>query len=165
MPRSSEDRNKAIEFSIGPMRVGDLDEVAQLEGLCHLDRWGASAAQLIKDQSQAIMLVARPADARQSNHPLLGFLCSLVVADEWQIYNVATHPDVRRRGIAGSLMGEGRARARAMGATQGFLEVRESNQAARALYEKLGFVVAGQRKAFYRDPAEDGLVMRCDLMT
>ena len=43
------------------------------------------------------------------------------------------------------------------------LEVRPSNQAARALYEKFGFVQRGVRKGFYKDPAEDGLIYTLDI--
>jgi ribosomal-protein-alanine N-acetyltransferase len=50
--------------------------------------------------------------------------------------------------------------ARARRGTNVFLEVRKSNQAARLLYEKAGFVEAGRRKDYYRQPDEDALVLR-----
>jgi [ribosomal protein S18]-alanine N-acetyltransferase len=46
------------------------------------------------------------------------------------------------------------------GGKQVFLEVRESNHAARALYEKWAFVESGRRKMYYHDPPEDALVLR-----
>ena len=45
------------------------------------------------------------------------------------------------------------------GVTDYFLEVRKSNQAAIALYSRLGFQEVGVRKNFYEDPVEDGIVM------
>lgn len=88
---------------------------------------------------------------------IAGFLVSRRVADgEREILNVAVHPEFRRLGIAKQLL---RAEmARWPGAH--FLEVRESNGAARRLYEALGFEVAGSRPGYYENPPEAGIVMR-----
>jgi ribosomal-protein-alanine N-acetyltransferase len=148
------------------MQESDVSEVAQIEELCGLSRWGASAYQReIAKNPRSIMLVARLHEGNHTGPRVLGFLCSQVVADEWHIYNVASHPEYRRRSISWRLMREGAARARDMGATVGFLEVRASNQSALALYEKLGFVPVDRRKAYYRQPVEDCIVMRCHLGT
>ena len=79
------------------------------------------------------------------------------VLGEAQITNIAVLPEYRRQKIASrlaekmiSLCGEDE---------QIVLEVRESNIAAIALYEKLGFVKAGIRKRFYRNPDENGITM------
>lgn len=86
-----------------------------------------------------------------------GFIVSRAVADrEREILNVAVRPDLRRLGIATELL---RAElARSAGAH--FLEVRESNAAARQLYERLGFEIAGSRPGYYENPPETGIVMR-----
>lgn len=52
---------------------------------------------------------------------------------------------------------------RAAGAATAWLEVRESNRAAQALYIRAGFVVTGSRRRYYCSPVEDALVLRCDL--
>ena len=49
------------------------------------------------------------------------------------------------------------------GAEQIFLEVRQSNTPARALYEKNGFTAIGLRKKYYKDPVEDAVLMQCRL--
>jgi ribosomal-protein-alanine N-acetyltransferase len=49
----------------------------------------------------------------------------------------------------------------ARGASVALLEVRESNAAARTLYARWGFTVAGRRKRYYSHPTEDALLMRC----
>jgi ribosomal protein S18 acetylase RimI-like enzyme len=86
-----------------------------------------------------------------------GFLVSRAVADkEREILNIAVHPDFRRLHVATELI---RAElVRTPGAH--FLEVRESNAAARSLYQGLGFETVGERPQYYDDPCETGIVMR-----
>jgi [ribosomal protein S18]-alanine N-acetyltransferase len=88
---------------------------------------------------------------------VVGFLVTRQVApDEREILNLAVHPEHRRRGIARLLL------CRVMKALPGqwFLEVRESNAAAIALYRSLGFEAAGRRENYYSAPAEAAIVMR-----
>jgi ribosomal-protein-alanine acetyltransferase len=89
-----------------------------------------------------------------------GFLVAQTVGGEWELENVAIAPDARRRGLGTRLVGELLDLARGQGATAVFLEVRESNHAARALYEKWAFVEAGRRTRYYRAPDEDALVFK-----
>jgi ribosomal-protein-alanine N-acetyltransferase len=79
---------------------------------------------------------------------------------EWEIENIAVAGAARRRGLGTRLMGELMQRARAAEANQIFLEVRESNHAARSLYEKWAFEAAGRRKNYYQKPVEDAIVYR-----
>jgi ribosomal protein S18 acetylase RimI-like enzyme len=86
-----------------------------------------------------------------------GFLVSRQVADgEREILNIAVHPEYRRLGIATELLRS--EMARRPGAH--FLEVRQSNSAARGLYEGLGFEAVGERQEYYENPTETGIVMR-----
>jgi len=86
-----------------------------------------------------------------------GFLVSRSVGDkEREILNIAVHPDFRRLHVATELLQA--ALSRHPGAH--FLEVRESNAAARRLYEGLGFQAVGERPAYYDNPPETGIVMR-----
>lgn len=91
---------------------------------------------------------------------VLGFLVARVLGEEWEIENLAVSGPARRRGLGSRLVGELLDRARARGAHSVFLEVRESNQAARHLYEKWDFRPAGRRKAYYSAPVEDALLFR-----
>ncbi|HEU0122875.1 MAG TPA: ribosomal protein S18-alanine N-acetyltransferase [Bryobacteraceae bacterium] len=75
-----------------------------------------------------------------------------VAPDEYELLNLAVAPDSRRRGIGAALVA-------ALPAGRIFLEVRESNAAARALYESQGFRLLGRRKRYYHNPEEDGIVM------
>ena len=91
---------------------------------------------------------------------VLGFVVAQVLADEWEIENIAVSAAARRRGLASRLVSELLKRAKERGARAVFLEVRESNRAARMLYEKWAFLPAGRRKAYYTDPVEDALLFR-----
>jgi [ribosomal protein S18]-alanine N-acetyltransferase len=91
---------------------------------------------------------------------MAGFVVAASVGREWEIENVVVAEEARRRGLGGSLMQALMERARRQGAESVFLEVRESNVAAVALYRKWGFKEAGKRKGYYSAPAEDGLLYR-----
>jgi ribosomal-protein-alanine N-acetyltransferase len=86
-----------------------------------------------------------------------GFLVSRQTAPgEREILNVAVELSARRRGVARRLIAAELERARG----QWFLEVRESNTAARNLYKACGFQEAGRRDSYYHDPPEPGIVMK-----
>ena len=88
---------------------------------------------------------------------IAAFLVSRAVADkEREILNIAVHPDFRRLHIATVLLQAELSRHPGVH----FLEVRESNTAARRLYEGLGFQAVGERPAYYDNPPETGIVMR-----
>jgi len=89
-----------------------------------------------------------------------GFLVAHEVAAEWEIENLAIAGAARRRGLGTRLLGAFLDDARAQGATAVFLEVRESNRAARSLYENWAFVESGRRPAYYTEPQEDAIVYR-----
>jgi [ribosomal protein S18]-alanine N-acetyltransferase len=91
---------------------------------------------------------------------LQGFLVAHEVASEWEIENIAIAGAARRRGLGTRLLGEFLDRVRAEGATAVFLEVRESNRAARSLYEKWAFEESGRRARYYAQPEEDAIVYR-----
>lgn len=87
-----------------------------------------------------------------------GFLLVWHVADEVHVHNIAVHPRHRRRGIARALMDTVAAYQTQFGVARAFLEVRKSNVAARALYERYGYEVTGERAGYYTD-GEDALEM------
>jgi ribosomal-protein-alanine N-acetyltransferase len=79
-----------------------------------------------------------------------------IAADEIEILNIGVDPPFRQRGIGRSLVCE------LIGKNPGtvFLEVRQSNIAARKLYHSLGFEVAGVRQDYYSQPVESAIVMK-----
>jgi len=89
-----------------------------------------------------------------------GFIVASVVGAEWEIENMVIAIPVQRRGLGARLLAEILDTARLRGGALVFLEVRESNHAARALYEKFAFVKTGHRKKYYKDPEEDAVFYR-----
>jgi ribosomal-protein-alanine acetyltransferase len=81
-------------------------------------------------------------------------------ADEGEILNLAVAPAARRRGLGRLLVERALAHLVEAGARAAYLEVRQSNSAARRLYGKLGFQEVGTRVAYYRRPTEDAVVLR-----
>ena len=92
-----------------------------------------------------------------------GYLIGREVAATGEVLNLAVAPEFRRRGIGGALLEAGLAALRRRKVEEVFLEVRESNISAQALYVGHGFRPVGQRAAYYRNPREDALVLKLEL--
>ena len=99
----------------------------------------------------------------EEDSQLKGFLVARSIDCEWEIENVAVAEPAQRRGLGASLLSEFLEFARREGANFVFLEVRESNHAARAFYEKWRFFESGRRPHYYANPTEDALLYRLDL--
>jgi ribosomal protein S18 acetylase RimI-like enzyme len=88
-------------------------------------------------------------------------LCIPHAAAECELEFVLVPPQARRQGIGRMLVETVLAWARDLGAQEIWLEARESNATALRLYAQCGFLVAGRRPAYYANPAEDAVLMRC----
>jgi ribosomal-protein-alanine N-acetyltransferase len=130
---------------IRPAQESDLAELAEIQH-----------AAPESSQWQAQDYLAFDCQVAVAGPRIAGFLVSRSVADkEREILNIAIHPDFRRLHIATELL---QAELSRWPGTH-FLEVRESNVAARRLYEGLGFQAVGERPAYYDNPPETGIVM------
>jgi ribosomal-protein-alanine N-acetyltransferase len=118
------------------------------------------AALFAAEAPARIALVAlNESDAAQ----VCGFVIARCSLDEWEIENVVVAREDRRRDIATKLIQELLLQARTVHTTSVLLEVRESNVAARRLYEKLGFREQARRSNYYRDPQEDALLLQISI--
>ncbi len=108
-------------------------------------------------QPHSTTIVARPAVGE--DHQIIGYLIFWTLFDEMHILNLAVHPSYRRRGVARQLFTEAIRRARSRGCQTAWLEVRPSNEAARQLYQSLGFQLLMTRKRYYDDTGEDALIL------
>lgn len=93
---------------------------------------------------------------------VIGYAVALEAADEGEILNLAVAEDGRRRGLGRALVEAIVAALTERGVHEVYLEVRESNAPARALYSGFGFREVGRRRAYYRRPVEDAMVLRLD---
>jgi len=94
---------------------------------------------------------------------ILAFLVAHRIDQEWELENIVVAEESRRHGIGARLIKELIDLARANDGRRIFLEVRESNYVARALYRKMGFAETGSRVDYYSDPSEDAIVYRLSL--
>jgi ribosomal-protein-alanine N-acetyltransferase len=137
-----------------PATAEDLDTVVMIERVSFSDPpWSRrSFASLLDDPRVRFTVACMPA--------VVGYVVTWLVADEADLANLAVAPDRRREGIGRLLLDSAMAEALARGATSLYLEVRESNAAARALYGGRGFRPVGRRPGYYRNPLEDALLLR-----
>jgi ribosomal-protein-alanine N-acetyltransferase len=100
----------------------------------------------------------------RSNSAIAGFVVALCLGQEWEIENLVVDSALRRRGCANLLLRELLSRANHEGVGRVLLEVRESNQPARAFYASWGFQMTGRRRNYYREPEEDAILLhfRCN---
>ena len=131
-----------------------VPQVAELEKICFSDPWSEKSVAYELTNPLSCWLVAVE-DGR-----VAGYIGSQTVMGESDMMNVAVHPDYRRRGIAERLVNDLVEALKAFESHCLTLEVRESNDSARALYAKLGFLQAGLRKNYYRNPKENALILR-----
>ena len=94
---------------------------------------------------------------------ICGFVIARVAAGECELENLAVARGHQNRGIGSQLVQALAGAARDQSATRIFLEVRESNAAARALYEKCGFAIAGRRASYCVGPIEDAILYALSL--
>jgi [ribosomal protein S18]-alanine N-acetyltransferase len=136
----------------------DLAAIHAIESAAFGDPWSLEGFRDLIDHPRAKLEVAVAADGE-----VLGYAVAWYVADESEIANLAVVPHARRRGVGALLLDRILRAAAAFGARTVFLEVRESNEEARKLYEARAFAVAGRRPKYYRRPDEDALIMRRQL--
>lgn len=131
------------------------------------ERQYRQAVEPDRGNPKRVVIVAEvdpPASAAQgSGCGIVGFLVARQMAPEWEIENIVVAPKVRRKGIGRQLVDALLAAAGETNSESVFLEVRESNAAARKLYESAGFQQNGRRKSYYSDPPEDAILYRKDL--
>jgi [ribosomal protein S18]-alanine N-acetyltransferase len=137
----------------------DLAAVERISAACFPVPWTIEEFEKELERPYAVMRVLRAS----AQEPVCAFANYWHVADELQVMNIATEPAVRRRGHGRALLQDliqvGQAR-RVRWIT---LEVRRSNDAARALYGSFGFVEQGIRQRYYSDNGEDAVVMHLEL--
>ncbi len=132
----------------------DVPAISAIERATFSDPWSEDSIRRLFEQQSASVRVAVLAGQ------VVGYGVVWVVADEAELANLAVAEAARGRGAGALLLDALLADVASKGGTTVHLEVRESNAAAVALYTSRGFAVSGRRKAYYRAPVEDALLMR-----
>jgi ribosomal-protein-alanine N-acetyltransferase len=140
---------------IRALQLRDLPAIETIERDSYATPWSRSMFAGELSKSSSICLGAFDDESQE----LVGYLIVSRYVDAWHVMNIAVSPELRRGGIATSMLrrlfeltsGNGR---------RGYtLEVRVSNTAAIRLYENLGFQPRGIRRGYYTDNREDALIM------
>lgn len=144
---------------IDPLRLRDINDICDIEKRSFTTPWSKNAffTELLENE-RAYYLAAKAGDRT------VGYIGVWLIAGEGHITNVAVHPDYRGAGIGYRLMCAVEHLITVKGGTRMTLEVRPSNDVARSLYAKLGYVVAGRRPRYYQDNNEDALIMWKELL-
>ncbi len=133
--------------------VGDVEAVAAIEAGC-FSPWSSEQITAELERQVGLALVAVT-----SAGVVQGWCCGLLADVDAELLKVAVRPPWQRQGVAASLLKELGRRFAARGGEQIFLEVRSQNIAARKLYAKQGFQETGRRKNYYKEPADDAVIL------
>lgn len=146
---------------------------ADIPAMMALDRESPSAAHWSPQLYEGLFVaisgdqrserVVWVAEGESAPPEVLGFLVAHKVDVEWELENITVAGAFRRRGIGMRLLREFIAHAQAEQGSGIFLEVRESNRSARALYREAGFEETALRRSYYSNPAEDAILCRLKL--
>jgi len=144
-------------YLIRPASLADVTALAELERVCFSDPWTAAGIRETIQYETARAFVA------QDDGRIVGYVMARISGEEGEILDLAVLPRLRRRGIGRQLLVAVWTALGSEGVRELFLEVRESNRAAIELYSGHGFRPVGLRPRYYRNPAEDALVLRAAL--
>lgn len=141
------------EYVIRPMTADDTFAVSQIEQEIFSLPWSQKSFADACSNADNVYLVC------EADGAIAGYCGMWTVLGEGNITNMAVSPDYRRSGIALMLMKSIEKYGEKKDVTSYFLEVRQSNLPAIALYEKMGYKNIGVRKRFYEKPVEDAVIM------
>jgi [ribosomal protein S18]-alanine N-acetyltransferase len=142
-----------------PMRASDLSAVERIATVCFPVPWTRQEFEKELKRDYAVLRVLRP----EPGEPVCAFANYWHIGDELQLMNVATLPELQRRGHGSALLLDLLQLARERQVKLVTLEVRRSNAAARSLYTSFGFRELGIRQRYYSDNGEDAIVMHLAL--
>lgn len=144
----------AEALQVVPCRRGDMLAIRRiLEDAPEAAMWSEEALAAARNATPDQFLVAQMADE------IVGFVLGREIGSEAEILNLAVKQEFRCAGVGSALVNTLLKQYDAGGIGRVFLEVRESNGAAIAFYERLGFQQIGRRVGYYRDPVEAALVL------
>jgi len=149
-----ESRQTRAATSVRRFRAEDVDEVMAIAaGYLEVASWSRASYLRFVEEDESLALVL------ETNGALTGFLVGRRIEDQSEVLNLAVGKKHRRKGQGTALLEAALEHFASRGGNRVYLEVRESNTAAIAFYERHGFARTGRRKGYYRDPDEAALTM------
>jgi ribosomal-protein-alanine N-acetyltransferase len=145
------------EVTFRKMKEMDLEDVVKMENEAFSDPWSYDSFKSDLENEKSWPIVAL------HNDTIVGYSTLYIVAGELQIGNFAVATLFRRQGIGKKMMDEILKIALERGCDSIYLEVRESNEPAQALYHSFGFEAVGRRMGYYRNPRENAILMAKEL--
>jgi [ribosomal protein S18]-alanine N-acetyltransferase len=146
--------------------------------MMHLERHSPAAGHWSRNQYEALFVTAnrpqqsqrcawvvednaaRPTGVSTATSVVVAFLIAHRVDAEWELENIVVAETAWRKGIGKRLLAELIDQVRSAQGSEIFLEVRQSNHNARALYREMGFEETGLRRGYYANPPEDAVLCR-----
>lgn len=154
-------------YSVGAFTLSDLGTLEEIEKRCFSVPWSASAFSCSLSApftyGAAIRKICDGDGEEGEGEVIVGYCVFSHLLGEAEIENIAVSPDARRLGCADALLSCVLDFLRSEDCTVVFLEVRESNSPARALYDKFGFSPFGIRRGYYSNPSEDAVLMKKEM--
>lgn len=142
----------AFEFRYAT--IEDVEQIAAIEEASMANPWKAPSYIEAINSDHAFILVAMDADK------VAGFSVFYLTPPEAELPDIVVEKSYRGQGLGKQLLEYAATELTSKNIDTIFLEVRESNAPARALYTKMGFEEIGTRKYFYSNPVEDAICMR-----
>lgn len=130
-----------------------MEQVADLERVCFSENWSYALLEAGIHSPYDVYYVF------EQEEKILAYCNLRILAGEGEVQRIAVLPEFRRLGLGRKLMDAMVEYARENRADAISLEVRESNLAARNLYESYGFSAEAVRKGYYHNPTEDAVIM------
>jgi [ribosomal protein S18]-alanine N-acetyltransferase len=144
-----------MTVAISPATIDDVDSIVAIEEQAFSDPWSAKAFRDALEHPAVYF-----ACARSGGGDVAGYVVAWFAADEGEIANLAVAPTGWGSGVGRGLLEAALRAAAARGVAAVYLEVRDSNDRARRLYQSSGFEEIGRRRRYYRRPVEDAIVLR-----
>lgn len=135
------------------MTAADIPFAAEIEKLCFVHPWSEQSINEEMSKENSVFLMAF------EDETPIGYVGLCTVLDEGYMGNLGVIEEYRRKGTGRALMNELIANCKALDMAFITLEVRASNTPAISLYKSLGFIEAGRRKNYYKEPLEDAVLM------
>lgn len=142
-----------MAFTFREAVESDIDRIVSIETASMSNPWTYNSYLEAVDSEHAFILVA------EESGDVAGFSVFYLTPPECELPDIVVAESYRGKGLGTLLLNESIHKLEALGMDTIFLEVRESNTPARALYNKIGFTEIGKRKYFYSNPIEDAICM------